>query len=331
MSKTSPSKREYQRLEDSSLYRLNSPDYAARILQYPWDDLQTLAARDDNYVHFELQERGRDKVREIEWPKAALDRVQRRILALLCRIRSPGYLHSSVRGRSYITNASAHVGRHPAFTLDIRDFYPSVSRQQVFNCFHGTFEQAADMAGLLAALCSTHNHLPTGGAASQRLGFFAHKPLFDRIAAWCRSNGLVFTLYVDDLTVSGPGAMKSALRTVESMITDAGLKYHKVKMYGPTDAKSITGVVVRENGLLVHNKHQRRIYDQLIDLKSAEYGDENLDNISRSLLGRLNSAAQVEPRFEGWLASTREIVREAMAVAAKARSGISEGENSVAA
>ena len=42
------------------------------------------------------------------------------------------YLHSAVKHRSYHTNAQTHIGNKYVFAIDLKDFYPSVTKYKLY-------------------------------------------------------------------------------------------------------------------------------------------------------------------------------------------------------
>ena len=45
------------------------------------------------------------------------------------------YLHSAVKRRSYHTNAQVHIGDKYVFAIDLKDFYPSVTKKEIYKFF----------------------------------------------------------------------------------------------------------------------------------------------------------------------------------------------------
>ena len=61
------------------------------------------------------------------------------------------YLHSAVKQRSYHTNAQAHVGDKYVFAIDLRDFYPSVTKYKLYLFFKkSNFQFAKYFTGYFA-------------------------------------------------------------------------------------------------------------------------------------------------------------------------------------
>jgi RNA-directed DNA polymerase len=131
--------------------------------------LDRLLAKKDNYVRF--QHRGR----QIQDPKPLLKKIHARVALLLARIETPDYLHSAIKGRSYITNAATHRELTSTVKLDVKKFYPSARAQAVFHFFLDRLHCARDVAGILTKLLTVDGCLPTGGNASPILSFWAYR------------------------------------------------------------------------------------------------------------------------------------------------------------
>jgi len=154
------------------LYRLTSPTRLFRVLGIDAELAEMLLAADENYIKFTEKKTGRP----VEWPKPKLRAAHKRIANLLCRIVTPEFLHSAVRGKSYISNAAAHSADSRSVKIDIRKFFPSTRAQQVFHFFRDKMECAPDVAGVLTKLLTVDGHLATGSSASPILSYFAYWP-----------------------------------------------------------------------------------------------------------------------------------------------------------
>ena len=84
---------------------------------------------DSAYAVYPIKMKG--KTRWIEAPNHSLMDLQRLLLhKLFYRIAPNECAHGFVRGKSIVSNAAAHVGKPWLVTLDIKDFFPSISRQR---------------------------------------------------------------------------------------------------------------------------------------------------------------------------------------------------------
>ena len=126
----------------------------------------------------------------------------------------------------------------PAIKIDVKRFFPSVTRAAIFNFFNGPLKCRRDVAGLLADLLTFEAHLATGSAASPIIAFYAFKSMFDEIARLATSNALTMSCYVDDMTLSGVRANRRQLFEIRKIIARHGLKSHKAHAFTACNLKS---------------------------------------------------------------------------------------------
>lgn len=103
-------------LHQSRLYHVTSPKDLARRLDIDVEALENLVSCDNNYKRFKI---GKGKKRAVQEPKDRLKQIHVKVTRWLSRIQIPYYLHSAVRGRSYITNARIHSADENLVKVDI--------------------------------------------------------------------------------------------------------------------------------------------------------------------------------------------------------------------
>lgn len=283
-------------INQSPLYLLKSKKRLADILGLSIVDIRYLSKADqDNYNLFTIN-KDSPKPRNIQHPKPKLAKVHKLICSLLMRIETPGYLHSAIKGRSYITNASEHIGADSMVKIDVKKFYESAEREAVFRFFFFTMRESSDVANILANILTFDGHLSTGSSVSPILSFWAYKQMFDEINDLVDSNGLRVTLYVDDITVSGKGTTKKIRFEIAKIIHRYGLRAHKLKYYECDSHKTVTGVIIKPDGLHLPNKRHKKIKDDHVSyMKESDLGEKT--NISNRLIGRLYEAGQIDKNF----------------------------------
>lgn len=272
------------------LYGLKSPHAMAKRLGWELKKLRELAENGE-YRVFNHPQTGR----EIQEPNAALQSLHRQIHRYLARIEAPDYLHSALKGRSYLTNAKAHIGAGSLIKIDIAKFYQSVPQHKVMHFFRDTMNCSPDVAGLIANLICYRGKLATGSAASPIVSYYAFKPLFDDLAALAERHGLRMTCYVDDITMSGPGASNSVLHEARTTIFRAGLRAHKDHRFAPHEAKIVTGVIVGSVGVALPFSRWQKIRLATRHLNRSLSREDRL-KLYPSLVSRLYEATQIEPR-----------------------------------
>ncbi|MDD9893772.1 MAG: reverse transcriptase family protein, partial [Gammaproteobacteria bacterium] len=248
---------------------------------------------DQHYRCFVQKKNGKE--RDIEEPLPKLRKVHCRIASLLCRIEVFDGLHSGRKGRSNISNALAHLGdNRNAITCDITKFYPTTRRTHIFDFFYNTMECSPDVADLLSKLVSYEEHIPTGSQISMPLAYFSNKRMFDEIEAAASSTQSVLTIFVDDLTISGPNLQKSFIKELERIVEKHGHKINrsKTRFYSSSDIKLITGAAIDGNSIFPRNKHLKALQDDLSEW--FETPTKKAKPISR-ILGRMTFIGSIEP------------------------------------
>ncbi|MCG6202889.1 reverse transcriptase family protein [Psychromonas antarctica] len=285
--------------ESSSFYKLSSPNILANLLHIPLADLKKLKNSKDSYKPFVIKKEGK-KDRTIECPKRLLEKVHTRIASLLCRIITPDFLHSGIKGRTYITNAKSHLGKHKVLTSDLRSFYPSTSKKMIFKLFRYNFHCSVEVADLIASVATYEEHLPTGSRLSMPLALWANIEMFLEIESLAKKHSINMTIYVDDLVFSGKNLNELFSSTVNKIVLKHGHEIHsgKTVLYKSDEIKLITGVIVHNDEIFIRNCHHQNMHNDLEEWKTYKNGFMVPDDLKSRLLGRINAFAQIDPRLK---------------------------------
>lgn len=99
--------------------------------------------------------------------------------------------------------------------MDLKDFFPSVKREQVFNQFlqlgYNTYA-----SNLLTNICTLDGSLPQGAVTSPYLANLVCFKMDIRIAGYCNKRDITYTRYADDLVFSCDN--RDMLRKIYGMI-----------------------------------------------------------------------------------------------------------------
>ena len=254
------------------------------------------------YHKFEIDKKHSDEKREITAPDKTLKAIQRRILYLLQRVIRPEWLISGEKQKCYIDNGKAHLNGKYVLTIDIKKFYDNCTREPVYQFFVQKLETSPDVAEILTNIITYNGGIPTGCPTSQIMAFYAYSDMFSEIFDLAKQHGCKFTLYVDDMTFSSkePFSPHQLSQMIDRVLRKYGHKpkYPKVKYYGPSDYKPITGTVVTpEHSLAVPNGLQKTIYDAFQTVKpliGVETCSEEDARQSLSLKGQIQAACNIE-------------------------------------
>ena len=112
--------------------------------------------------------------------------------------------HGFVADRSIITNARNHLGRRFVLNVDLKDFFPGITRKRIYARLRAEpYGFHSRVANLIAALATNRfGRLPQGSPSSPIIANIVAAGLDADLANLCGSLGCRYTRYVDDITVS---------------------------------------------------------------------------------------------------------------------------------
>jgi RNA-directed DNA polymerase len=220
-------------------------EHVAWVTGLPPRLLSSMALRPgSHYVEFRIAKRGGGS-REIAAPRPTLKHAQRWISEqLLANLIPHQACHGFVPGRSIRTNALPHVRSELVLKLDIRDFFPTISRARVFRLFRRVGYNKP-VATLLTGLTTLSDSLPQGAPSSPQLANLVSIELDARLAGLAHGRGFVYTRYADDLTFSGETVgNRNVKRLIERIIRDSGFRPNerKGRYLHPHQRQAVTGV-----------------------------------------------------------------------------------------
>lgn len=176
-----------------------------------------------------------DKRRCVLRVSGALRRLQRNLLhvVLMPKLKPSPVSHGGVRGRHVKTNLACHLDSVFALTLDISDFFPSISSNRVYRLFTQRLCCSPDVARLCTKMCTYNYHLALGLVTSPFLADQILNVVDTRIAGACRKADLVYTRFVDDVTISGKFDLRAGKSgfalLVQRILADHGFAVNPTK------------------------------------------------------------------------------------------------------
>ncbi len=242
--------------------------------------------------------------RQLLVPEEPLAAHQRFILRQILRqIPVAPCAYAYCPGRGIRELAQPHVGHRRLVHLDIRDFFPSVTEQMVFDALHRATGYPKGLVNMLTRLCCCDGHLPQGAATSPALSNICFRECDEQIMAYCAGKGLTYTRYSDDLFISGNSMdVRRTLETVCKILRKQGFRLHtdKTKVLGRHQKQKITAVVVNQK-LQVSREYRRGVRQEVYYLqkfgrncKGAQEAD-SYESYLRKLLGKIAFILYVDP------------------------------------
>jgi len=210
---------------------------------------QILHKKSYHYRQFDLPKPD-GTCRQISTPKTYLKVLQWWISDnILCSAPINDCAHGFVRGRSYVTNANAHLGARHLLNVDIKGFFPSITQDMIDAVFR-SLGYSDDGARLLADICSLGGVAPTGAPTSPSIGNAILSNFDDAMIDAANSAGLTYTRYADDLTFSSRDFIgQEFVENVSALVLPFGFELNdrKTRFMGPGDRMEVTGVTINNS------------------------------------------------------------------------------------
>lgn len=253
------------------------------------------------YNDYEIKKKN-GKKRTISEPLPSLKEIQIWILQnILQQVKVSPYAKAYKKNVSITENLKFHLNQPKVFTLDIKNFFPSIKTNSIEKIFK-SFGYSILISNLLAKLCTKDNSLPQGAPTSPYLSNLYFLNADNLIAKYCMDKSIRYTRYADDLTFSGDFDENTLLHFVEEVVSNLELELHpdKIKLMKPNQRQSVTGIVVNQKPQVVFHK-RNKIRQELYYIK--KFGLENHmehKGIKRRsyfehILGKINFIIQINP------------------------------------
>jgi retron-type reverse transcriptase len=220
--------------------------------------------------------------RVIAQPNRELKAVQAWILRnILDKLSSSPHSKGFDPGTSILENALPHQGANYVLTLDLEDFFPSITASKVFSVF-SSVGYSKKISAVLTNLCVFKGALPQGAPTSPKLANLVCAKLDARIHGYAGPKGIVYTRYADDITLSTQSAKKiqKAKDFIGTIISDEDLEINrtKTKLCGTKRQKKITGLIISQNNVGIGREKLRETRAKIHHLfteKSSDFSHVN--------------------------------------------------------
>jgi len=266
------------------------------------------------YRKFKIKKRN-GKLREISEPLPSLKEIQDWILQnILEQVKISPFAKAYRKRVNIVENIKFHKNQPKVLTVDIKDFFPSISTSSVENIFL-SLGYSKLISNLLAKLCTLDGCLPQGAPTSPYLSNIFLKKVDDIIISYCMKNSIKYTRYADDLSFSGQFNEKGLLKVVEESLNTLGLSLNmeKIKLMKPNERQTVTGIVVNKKTQVVFHKRnkirQELYYINKFGLNShMEKKGIKKKNYIEYLLGKINFILQVNPNDEEFKKYKKDLI-----------------------
>ncbi len=103
---------------------------------------------------------------------------------------------------SIVTNADQHKRKGIILNLDLKDFFPTITKKRVFGLFKNQYSINSRIAYYLTNICCTENGLPQGAPTSPIITNMICSRLDRKLRRLSANNYVTYSRYADDLSFS---------------------------------------------------------------------------------------------------------------------------------
>ncbi|WP_159340358.1 MULTISPECIES: reverse transcriptase family protein [Leclercia] len=223
------------------------------------------------------------KERSLSEPKKGLKKLQKRInQEIFENVSFPDYLHGGLKGKDYLSNAKVHTNKKHLISLDIENFYPSISKKNVLEIFKYMMRFPEDVSKVLTELVTLDGHVPQGSCCSSYIANLVFFNTEYNYVNQLKNKGYHYTRLLDDITISSDKELDKKEKTfiinqMRAMVEKHRLKINdeKTKVESHTDLRSsfeVTGLWTKHKNPKLRKPQRRHIrYLVFICSKQAEY------------------------------------------------------------
>ncbi len=173
----------------------------------------------------------------------------------------PEYVTGFVPEKSVVDNAERHLGMNYVFNIDLKDFFPSITKSRVWATLkHPPFNFNDTIADAIAGLCCTEIEiegdkrwvLPQGSPCSPILTNIVCKNLDRKLYKLSKKYNLRYSRYADDITFSGNRNIfhkggefhqeMEAIITVQQFV----INDKKTRLQKKNERQEVTGLIVSD-------------------------------------------------------------------------------------
>ncbi|RXJ77867.1 hypothetical protein CRV03_02535 [Arcobacter sp. F155] len=185
-----------------------------------------------------------------------------------------------------------------------------------------TYKQSSDVAEFISNAITAPQKksngmraLITGSPLSQYFSYVINKRMFDELYDLAKSQGVKFSVYVDDISFSSNNIIShNFLRKAFYIIKSNGFdisknKPDKKKFYrGKIGINSIiTGVVMTKDGMYIPKSRENKIKIQLEELQRIKKSTIEFKKLYEKTISSIHQAIQVNSLYEKYLIEIQQL------------------------
>ena len=249
-----------------------------------------------------------NKIRIIYAPDPILKTIQSNVLKELTHRTSnmfPDCVHGFVKGKSINTAVEKHIGNKYIMTLDFKNFFPSHTREILFNKLNTKLPN--DQIHKLIDLCTYQDKMVLGSPLSPIITNLCMLEFDKQFNQWCQENNITYTRYADDIILSNNKSKfktKTIIKVIYQILKDTNTDYLKLNMKKLKFGKNnLLGINITNKGKLsVSVKVRRQLRAILFNYGINKVDFDEIDDKTKGLLSfiRMINYKQYEKLIENY-------------------------------
>jgi RNA-directed DNA polymerase len=291
-----------ENLQEKGLPIICETKHLAAFLGFREDFLFAVSAAPDKFYRKFVIKKRSGGAREINEPLPTLKEIQRFIIKeFFVNVKVHRSARAYKKNNTIRGNATVHRAQEQILRLDIKDFFPNLKSFHVYSAMYG-LGYTSQVSRLLTGLVTLDNGLPQGAPTSPMLSNIILRDFDESVFEYCRSLGIRYTRYADDIFISGKIIdIKSIIKYVRTELQklDLSLNERKTTVMRKGTRKIVTGVVVNEK-ISTPRLYRREIRKECYYIR--KYGLEGHvqrneiknRNYLRHLIGKINFCLSID-------------------------------------
>ncbi len=272
----------------------NRPIYSikslAMLLSIDEVCLQKISNNSNDYFQLNQQTKKDGSKRDCYNLKKPLKDIHKKIKnKITSKVIFSNYIQGSIKGCSNITNAKLHEKSKIIIQLDVKNFFPSISYEHIYNLWRYFFNFSDNVSKLLTNIITLNNYFIQGSPLSSDIANLIFWDKEYKLVNDLTNLNLVYSRYVDDINISSEEKISNNLKTtvikkVNGMLKSKGLKLknRKTKVLNENNQMLVTGLVVNKTA---------KVSQKYID---STYKEIKNNPNTNSIKGKINYIKQTD-------------------------------------
>lgn len=222
------------------------------------------------------------------------------------RVVFPDYLHGSIRGCDFISNARMHEGSVTVITEDIKGFFDHITEEHAYAIWRRFFSFGEAPSELLTKLVTNGGRIYQGSPTSSYLANLVFWDVEPRVVETLSARGLRYSRFVDDITMSHPAAIGTeektwAIAQVYAMLGSHGFKPARQKhaIFNGSGSRMIMRVNVNEQ-LTITPAERRQVRALVHQIEQRVRSGENTPEIRQLLSSATGNIGRIQRLHPGY-------------------------------